>query len=146
MATHVFTVTAPDIDQSQLVAVANDLRLDVSRRTLPGSEVTVEVNGYVSEDAATVAARVEAEAVAAAEKAAAKEAAEVKRTADAVAKAEADAARVEAARQAKIAKRATQAKVVKQPKAAVTPPPDTTPESRAEAAENFRTHPAKVEE
>lgn len=92
MATHTFTVTAPDIDKSQLAQVANDLRVDVTRRVLPGSEVKVEVDGFVSEDPVVVAERHEAARLAAVERQAAEDRAD------------------EVARQVTVTKRVTQPK------------------------------------
>lgn len=129
MATHVFTVTSPDIDPTQLAAVANDLRVDVTRRVLPGSEVTVQVGEYVSEDPFTAAQKAEAEAVTAAEDELARQVKLAKRVAQAeTPKPKAKAPKAKAAPKAK-----------PEPKAAAvsTDVAEPTPEQKAEAATSF---------
>lgn len=57
MAEHTFTVIAPEISSEQLAAIASDLRLDVSRRVFPGSEVEVKVGKFTAVDPMAEVAR-----------------------------------------------------------------------------------------
>lgn len=116
MAKHTFTVTAPEIDQTQLAAIADTLRLDVARRVFAGSEVTVKVGDYENVDpmaeyerntSSTVQAAAEDEARAQLDVAPSKPAEKpVRQKKHSLPE---DVAKVEAARQAKVIKRAGQA-------------------------------------
>lgn len=115
MAEHTFTVIAPEISDSQLAAIASDLRLDVSRRVFPGSEVEVKVGKFTAVDPMAEVARNTAAVVqeAADDEAIAQREASPSKPAERPAKQRKhslpeDVAKTEAARQAKVLKRAAQ--------------------------------------